>query len=162
MIIRKVMAKPQAHETISPRETREQVPVQPHKMIIRQKKKGPILAAEHEGVSDAAEYPALVRQEELDAIPEENTVPVPALTEETKIGMKDHLQPARDDMFLGKAIPVKAPLKVRDEALLQAELKPRKIRFVTGEGDPAGEPKESEPILSAKKGRSRTHDNDRS
>ena len=160
-LIRKVMVKPQAHTTISPREAGEQVPVQPHKMIIRQKKKEPTPSAEREDTPDAAEYTAPVRQEELDILPEENSIPAPAQAEETKIGIRDRSQPVRDDMFLGKAIPVKAPLKVKDEALLQAELKPRKIRFVTDEGDPAGEPEDSKKFPAAKKGRSHTLDDDR-
>ena len=160
-LIRKVMVKPQEHTTISPREAGEQIPVQPHKMIIRQKKKEPAPSAEREDTADVAEYTAPVRQEELDIRPEENSTPAPALAEETKIGIRDRSQPVRDDMFLGKAIPAKAPLKVKDEALLQAELKSRKIRFVTDKGDPAGEPEDSKKFPAAKKGRSRTLDDDR-
>jgi len=162
-IIRKVMAKPQAHGAISPRETGEQVPVQPHKMIIRQKKKEPAADAERERASEAVDYTVPVRQEELDSTPGGNALHTPAPPEETQSGIKDRLpQPSRDDMFLGKAIPVKAPMRTKDEALLQAELKTRKIRFVTGEGDPAGESEESVPLSTAKKGRSRIPDDDRS
>jgi hypothetical protein len=157
------MAKPQAHGTISQRETGELEPVQPHKMIIRQKRKEPAPAAERERASEAVEYIVPVRQEELDSTPGDNAHHAPTPSEETKSGIKDRLQqPARDDMFLGKAIPVKAPMRAKDEALLQAELKTRKIRFVTGEGDPAGESEESFPPSTAKKGRSRKPDDDRS
>jgi cell division GTPase FtsZ len=153
-IVRKVVAKSPTHNTGSPREGGEQVqPEQPHKMIIRHKKKEPLPEEGPERPLEYIDNTGLVRQEELEPVLGEDHISTSTPSEETKIGIRDRPQPARDDIFLGKAIPTKAPLRAKDAALLQAELKPRKIRFVTDEENNTGESGQTSPSAFQKKGR---------
>jgi hypothetical protein len=51
---------------------------------------------------------------------------VATLPEETKVGIKDRSQPARDDIFLGRSVSQKEPLRVKDDALLHTDIKTKK------------------------------------
>jgi len=158
-IIRKVTAKTPVQVPTPPRET--PVPASPRKMIIHQRKKVP------EGDQERPEYPAAdsgnspLRQEALESAVEWEAGPAAVPLEETKIGIKDRVQPTHDDIFFGKTIPLKEPLRVKDEALLHTEIKTKKIRFTTDTEDRTGAPESTSTPTGKRKLRSSDTDDDR-
>ena len=79
----------------------------------------------------------------------EDFIPV-HLPEETPLGIKDRLKPARDDIFLGKSVSQKEPLRVKDAALLHTEIKTKK-GSLTHEGYQQDGENVSSPVPAKKK-----------
>jgi hypothetical protein len=65
-------------------------------------------------------------QEELELAAETGDFIPVHLPEETPLDVKGRLKPARDDIFLGKSVSQKEPLRVKDAALLHTEIKTKK------------------------------------
>ncbi|HVP97395.1 hypothetical protein [Methanoregula sp.] len=158
-IIRRVTAKSPVQSPVPARET--PVPASPHKTIIRQKKKAPEGDLERPEYPETGEKNSPLRQEELESAVEWEAGSATVSLEESKIGMKGRVQPTRDDIFLGKTIPLKEPLRVKDEALIHTEIKTKKIRFAPDAGEAAGTPESSSMASGKKKFRSSTPDDDR-
>ncbi|MGP8255288.1 MAG: cell division protein [Methanoregula sp.] len=126
-IIRRVTAKAPVRGPVSPGEPAVTEKPSGERTIIRIRKK-------ERGKEDVwtsherSEQTGPVHQEELDLAVEMDDFSVAAPLEETKIGVKDRLQPARDDIFLGKSVSLKKPFQVKDEALLHTDIKTKKGR----------------------------------
>ena len=71
-----------------------------------------------------------------------------------KIGIKDRLQPVRDEIFQGKSVSLKEPLRVKDGALLHTEIKTKKGRPGTEDGDPPESLEAISPLPRRKTGKS--------
>ena len=56
--------------------------------------------------------------------------------EEIKISTKE--RPGRDDIFFGKSVSLKEPLKIKDGALLHTEIKTKKVRPGEDAEEPTG------------------------
>jgi hypothetical protein len=111
------------HKTVFPDDPpATPAPAQAERTIIRRRKKE---ADDDDGYAheepDDQSGPA--HQEELELAAEtEDFIPA-HLPEETPLGIKDRLKPARDDIFLGKSVSQKESLRVKDAALLHTEIK---------------------------------------
>ena len=149
-IIRRVTQKAPAHEAVPPAEPHAApAPVQIERTIIRRRRKD----TENDTVwahEEPEDQSGPAHQEELELAAEtEDFIPA-HLPEETPLGIKDRLKPARDDIFLGKSVSQKEPLRVKDAALLHTDIKTKK-------GSPAQEGYEhdgetvSSPVPAKKK-----------
>ncbi|MGA2161851.1 MAG: hypothetical protein ABSG28_06625 [Methanoregula sp.] len=122
-IIRRVTAKVPVRGPVSP--AVQVAPVQGERTIIRIRKKetGKEGGWTHQETGDQS-GPA--HQEELELAADMDDFSVATLPEETKVGIKDRSQPARDDIFLGRSVSQKEPLRVKDDALLHTDIKTKK------------------------------------
>lgn len=124
---------------LPPAEPATSTPTQSERTIIRIRKKE--IRQEDEGAyeePDIQSGPA--HQEELELAVETddfNQVPLP---DETKFGIKTRSQPARDDIFLGKSVSLKEPLRVKDAALLHTDINTKKGRSGQEDDDPVSSP----------------------
>ena len=150
-IIRRVTAKAPIREAAPLVETAAKAPAKTERTIIRQRKKetGNEDGLAHEEPSDRK---GTVRQEELELAIEMEEFSAPAHQEEMKIGIKDRLQPVRDDIFLGKSVSLKEPLRVKDDALLHTEIKTKKGRPGTEDEESARVPESAFPSPGKKTG----------
>ena len=138
-VIRRVTSKATVHRTVSPAEPMAPPPVQEERTIVRVRKK--VTKTDDSDTYDEPEYrPGPAHQEELlPAAESEEFIPDPHV-KKTSYSDKDRIQPARDDIFQGKSVSQKEPLRVKDAALLHTDIKTKK-RKVGYEGDaPAKEP----------------------
>jgi hypothetical protein len=156
-VIRRVSSKAPVRGSVPPAEPMAPSPAQGERTIIRIRKK--VTRTEDEGVyeePDDRSGPA--HQEELGlAAGTEGFIPAP-LPEKTKFGLKDRLQPARDDIFLGKSVSQKEPLRVKDAALLHTDIKTKKGRPGQEEDEPAAEPGSIPAPAKKKTGKSSAQD----
>ena len=149
-IIRRVAQKTPAREAVLPAEPQSTpAPAQIERTIIRRRKK----ETENDAVwahEEPDDQSGPAHQEELELAAEtDDFIPV-HLPEETPLGIKDRLKPARDDIFLGKSVSQKEPLRVKDAALLHTEIKTKK-GSLTQEGDEHDGETVSSPVPSKKK-----------
>jgi hypothetical protein len=145
IIIRRVTTKAPVRETAHQGEAGTQVPAKTERTIIRQRKKEP---GNVEGLAqrDPVGNKGNLQQEELDLAIEMEDFSAPVPPDERKIGIKDRLRPADDDVFLGKKVSLKEPLRVKDGALLHTEIKTKKYNPVSRENDEfAGRPEGTSP-----------------
>ena len=158
-IIRRVTVKTPVPGAAAPGEPVAKAPAKTERTIIRQKKKE---TGTDEGV--AYEEPGsrknTVRQEELELAIEMEDFSSPVPPEEMLIGIKDRLQPARDEIFQGKSVSLKEPLRVKDGALLHTEIKTKKGRTVTEDEGSTGEPGSIFPSPRKKTGKSSVQDDE--
>ncbi|MFZ0005660.1 MAG: tubulin/FtsZ family protein [Methanoregula sp.] len=100
-------------------------PEKTERTIIRQRKKEPERETEL-----ADEEPSVHKdqylQEEFELTGEREKIRDVPPPEEIKFSTK--VRPARDDIFFGKSVSLKEPLKVKDGALLHTEIKTKKVR----------------------------------
>ncbi len=149
-IIRRVTQKAPVRETV----LSDELPATPalaqvERTIIRRRRKETENDEErvHEDPDDQS-GPA--HQEELELAAEtEDFIPV-HLPEETPLDVKGRLKPARDDIFLGKSVSQKEPLRVKDTALLHTEIKTKKGNL-THEGYQQDGENVSSPVPAKKK-----------
>ena len=140
-IIRRVTGKTPVRPSVQPpgmtAQGQEKNPI----TIIRQRKKVPAFDDVRKECPEGDDKKSLLRQEELEpAIEMERGRTTTSPSEESKIGIKDRLQPARDDIFLGKTLQIKEPVRVKDNALLHTEIKTPKIKFSGDSGETSGAP----------------------
>jgi hypothetical protein len=95
------------------------------RVVIRQRKKEPETRGESE-YKEPGTYKGPYRQEEFESAIEMEKISAVLPPEEIKIGTKE--RPARDDIFFGKSVSLKEPLRVKDGALLHTEIKTKKVR----------------------------------
>jgi cell division GTPase FtsZ len=157
-IIRRVTQKAPVHETVLPdAPPATPAPTQVERTIIRRRRK----ETENDEVR-AHEEPddksGPTHQEELElAAGTGDFIPV-HLPEETPLGIKDRLKPARDDIFLGKSVAQKDPLRVKDAALLHTEIKTKKSSLTQEEYAHDGETVSSPVPAKKKTGKSSAQD----
>jgi hypothetical protein len=160
-IIRRVTAKAPVRWPVSPGEPTVTEHTSSERTIVRIRKKErgkeDIWTSQERG-----ERTGPVHQEELDLAVEMDDFSVAAPSEETKIGIKDRLQPARDDIFLGKPVSLKKPFPVKDEALLHTEIKTKKSRPGAHEEEPPEERQNFPSPAKKKTGRSAARDDESS
>jgi len=156
-IIRRVTAKTPVRGPVSLEEPA--APVTGERTIIRIRKKE---REKEEGGTypEPGKQADPVHQEELDLAVEMDSFSVAAPPEETKIGGIDRLQPARDDIFLGKSVSLKKPLRVNDEALLHTDIKTKKGKPDTREEEPAEDPENRPAPAKKKTGKSTAQDDE--
>ena len=156
-IIRRVTAKTLVRGPVSPEEPA--APAAGERTIIRIRKKE--REKEDEGTyKEPGRQAGPVHQEELDLAVEMDDFSDAAPPEETKIGGIDRLQPARDDIFLGKSVSPKKSLQVNDAALLHTEIKTKKGRPGTREEWPAEDHGNRPAPAKKKTGKSTTQDDE--
>lgn len=143
-VIRRVVQR-----TVQPAEPEQ--PVSPHeeRTVIRVRKK--VLKQEESEPESEHVYPeGPVRQEELEQVTESRDFIPPPLPKKTRGSDKDRMQPVRDDIFQGKVVSQKEPLRVKDSALLHTDIKTKKGR--TGpESDESSSESESSTVSKKKK-----------
>jgi cell division GTPase FtsZ len=156
-VIRRVSSKAPVRGPLPPAEPMAPSPAQGERTIIRIRKK--VTRTEDEGVyEEPDDRSGPTHQEELGLAAEtEEFIPAP-LPEKTKFGLKDRLQPARDDIFLGKSVSQKEPLRVKDAALLHTDIKTKKGRPGQEGDEPAAEPGSSPAPAKKKTGKSSAQD----
>ena len=111
------------------------MPAKTDRTIIRQRKKETITRTESV-YDDPGTHKGPFRQEEFEsAIEMEKIQDIPA-QEEIKISTKE--RPVRDDIFFGKSVSLKEPLKIKDGALLHTEIKTKKVRPGEDAEEPTG------------------------
>jgi hypothetical protein len=126
-VIRRVSPKAPVREPVLPSEPVTPAPEQGERTIIRIRKKE-TRTDDVGAYEEPGEQPGPAHQEELEPAAEtEEFIPVP-LPEEIKFGIKGRSQPARDDIFLGRSVSQKEPLRVKDAALLHTDIKTKKSR----------------------------------
>ena len=157
-IIRRVAQKAPAHEAVHPAEpSSTPAPVQAERTLIRRRRKemetDTVWA--HEEPDDQS-GPA--HQEELEIAAETEDFSPVHLPEETPLGIKDRLKPARDDIFLGKSVSQKEPLRVKDAALLHTEIKTKKGSLTQERNENDGETVSSPVPAKKKTGKSSMQD----
>jgi cell division GTPase FtsZ len=125
-IIRRVTQKAPVHETVRPDEpSATPAPAQVERTIIRRRRK----ETENDEVrayEEPDDQSGPAHQEELELAAETGDFIPAHLPEETPLEVKRRLKPARDDIFLGKSVSQKEPLRVKDAALLHTEIKTKK------------------------------------
>jgi tubulin-like protein CetZ len=129
---------------LPPAEQVTSAPAQSERTIIRIRKKE--TRQEDEGAyEDPGVQSGPAHQEELELAVETDDFNQELLPEEAKFGVKTRSQPARDDIFLGKSVSLKEPLRVKDAALLHTDINIKKGRSGQERDDPVSNP------VSAKK-----------
>jgi len=126
-VIRRVVPKATVQRTVPPAEHETHAQVPEERTVIRVRKKV-IKTEEHEPDDDPEYRSGPARQEELELSEEPEEFIPPPIPKKPKPGDKDHLQPVRDDIFQGKSISQKEPLRVNDSALLHTDIKIKKGR----------------------------------
>ncbi|MFA6364516.1 hypothetical protein [Methanoregula sp.] len=156
-VIRRVTPKAPVRGQVPPAEPVAASPAQERTLIRIRKKE---TRTEDEGAyEEPNDQSGPAHQEELELASEtEDFMPVP-LPEKTKFGIKDRLQPARDDIFLGRSVSQKETLRVKDAALLHTDIKTKKGRLVQDGEESAAEPGSSpSPEKKKKIGKSSAQD----
>jgi len=126
-VSRRVVSKATVQRTVPPAEPETPTQVPEERTVIRVRKK--VIKKEEYEPDDDPEYrPSPARQEELEPAAEPEEFIPPPLPKRPKAGDKDRLQPVRDDIFQGKSISQKEPLRVNDSALLHTDIKTKKGR----------------------------------
>jgi hypothetical protein len=149
-IIRRVTQKAPVHETVLPDEPQAiPAPAQVERTIIRRRRK----ETENDEVrahEEPDDQSGPAHQEELELAAETGNFISVHLPEETPLDVKGRLKPARDDIFLGKSVSQKEPLRVKDAALLHTEIKTKK-GSLTHEGYQQDGENVSSPVPAKKK-----------
>ncbi|MEN6395133.1 MAG: hypothetical protein ABFC78_01460 [Methanoregula sp.] len=148
-VIRRVTSKATVQRTVSPAEPIAPPQEPAGRTIIRVRKK--VTKTDDSDTYIEPEYQSgPAHQEELEPAAEpEEFIPEP-LPKKTSYSDKDRIQPARDDIFQGKSISQKEPLRVKDAALLHTDIKTKK-RKVRHEGNTPNEEPENDPAPAKKK-----------